>query len=48
MNPVNATGFFPVPTTERLAQCRDFYVRHLGFKVVFETDWYVHLLSEAR
>jgi catechol 2,3-dioxygenase-like lactoylglutathione lyase family enzyme len=46
MAAVNATGFFPVLTTERLIECRDFYVKRFGFKVVFEIDWYVQLLSE--
>jgi hypothetical protein len=31
---VNATGFFPVLITDRLTDCRDFYVRHSGFKMV--------------
>jgi uncharacterized glyoxalase superfamily protein PhnB len=47
MSAVNATRFFPVLITDRLLDCRDFYTRHFGFKIVFEADWYVHLVSEA-
>ena len=46
MQAVNPTGFFPVLTTDKLAECRDFYTQHFGFNVVFEADWYVHLVSE--
>ena len=34
---------FPVIVTSKLAEARDFYVKHLGFAVVFEADWYVQL-----
>ena len=34
---------FPVITTEKITESRDFYVDHLGFSLVFEQDWYVHL-----
>lgn len=46
MQTVNPKGFFPVLATEKLAACRDFYIQHFGFKVVFEADWYIHLASE--
>ena len=29
----------------RLAACRDFYVRALGFTVVFSASWFVYLAS---
>jgi len=45
---VSATEFFPVLITDRLTECRDFYVRHFGFDVVFELDWYIQLMSEKR
>jgi catechol 2,3-dioxygenase-like lactoylglutathione lyase family enzyme len=32
-------------TTDKLAECRDFYVRLFGFRVVFEQAWFVHLRS---
>jgi len=46
MQSVSANSFFPVLTTARLTECRDFYTRHFGFTVVFETDWYIHLASQ--
>lgn len=38
-------SFYPVVATtkENVAQARDFYVRHLGFEVTFDSDWYVSL-----
>ncbi|MFE5556527.1 VOC family protein [Streptomyces sp. NPDC056544] len=36
-------GFYPVLATRDVAASRDFYTRHLGFKVTFESDWYVSL-----
>jgi catechol 2,3-dioxygenase-like lactoylglutathione lyase family enzyme len=32
---------YPVVITDRLRECRDFYVRWLGFEVVFEASWIV-------
>ena len=37
------SSFYPVLMTTRLAATRDFYVRHFGFTVTFEADWYVSL-----
>lgn len=36
-------GFYPVIATRDVAGARDFYVRHFGFEVTFEADWYVSL-----
>ena len=36
-------SLFPVVVTPKLNQARDFYVHFLGFRVVFEADWYVQL-----
>lgn len=47
MQTVSSNAFFPVLTTARLTECRDFYMRHFGFTVVFETDWYIHLASNG-
>jgi len=47
MHVVKATSFFPVLTTTKLTECRDFYKQYFGFSVVFEADWYIHLSSEA-
>ena len=35
-------AFFGV-VTDRVRECRDFYTRHLGFEIVFQLQWYVHL-----
>ena len=37
---------YPLVTTEHMAACRDFHVRHFGFQVVFEASWFV-LLNRA-
>lgn len=34
---------YPVVITRNLEECRDFYVKHFGFDVVFDADWYVQL-----
>lgn len=36
---------YPVVVTDRLAACRDFYVRWLGYQVVFEASWFVYLAA---
>ncbi len=36
---------YAVVVTDRLAECRDFYARWLGFQVVFEASWFVYLSS---
>lgn len=36
-------GGYAVVVTDRLHDCRDFYVRWFGFAVVFEADWFVLL-----
>ena len=36
-------SLFPVVVTPKLTQARDFYVHFLGFRVVFEAEWYVQL-----
>lgn len=36
---------YPVVVTDQLVQCRDFYTRQLGFRVVFEASWFVYLES---
>ena len=39
-------SLFPVFVTENLVRAKYFYVEHLGFKVVFEVEWYIQLHSE--
>ncbi|RJQ65266.1 MAG: glyoxalase [Desulfobacteraceae bacterium] len=36
---------YPVVVTNKLAECRDFYTRQLGFQVVFEASWFVYMAS---
>ncbi len=40
-------GTYPLVVTERVAECRDFYVRRLGFEVGFEASWIVYLAAPA-
>lgn len=36
-------NFYPIITTVEPVACRDFYLKALDARVLFETDWYVHL-----
>jgi catechol 2,3-dioxygenase-like lactoylglutathione lyase family enzyme len=36
---------YPIIVTDRLAECREFYTRWLGFHVAFEATWFVYLQS---
>jgi catechol 2,3-dioxygenase-like lactoylglutathione lyase family enzyme len=36
---------YPIVVTDRLAECREFYTRQLGFQVGFEASWFVYLHS---
>jgi catechol 2,3-dioxygenase-like lactoylglutathione lyase family enzyme len=36
---------YPIIVTDRLTECRDFYLRWLGFRIVFEATWFVYLAS---
>lgn len=40
-------SFYPVITTGEVAATRDFYMKHFGFELTFETDWYVSLKQGA-
>lgn len=41
-------GTYPVLCSEHVAESRDFYVRHFGFEVSFDADWYVSLRHAQR
>lgn len=41
-------GNYPVLCSERVAESRDFYVRHFGFEVSFDSEWYVSLRHGQR
>ncbi|KLK88865.1 hypothetical protein SZ63_05695 [Methanoculleus sediminis] len=43
MPTIDVTVQYPVVITPNLEECRDFYVEHFGFDVVFDADWYVQL-----
>ena len=36
---------YPIIVTDRLAACREFYTRLLGFQIAFEASWFVYLAS---
>ena len=36
-------NLYPIVTTIVPAECRDFYQKALDARVLFETEWYVHL-----
>jgi catechol 2,3-dioxygenase-like lactoylglutathione lyase family enzyme len=36
-------SFYPIITTVVPTECRDFYKKALDARVVFESEWYVHL-----
>lgn len=42
---MKTTGYNPVIMTSEVAATATFYVRHFGFRPLFEIDWYVHLQS---
>lgn len=44
---MKCASFYPVIMTDTVALSAAFYVRHFGFKPMFESDWYVHLQSSA-
>ena len=43
---VTLKASFTVISTSKMNEARDFYVKYFGFKVVFDTGWYVHLHGE--
>ncbi len=43
--PMHLQAAYPVIVTDKIAECRDFYVNWFGFHVVFEASWFVYLAS---
>ena len=43
MQTIDVTVQYPVIITPKIEECRDFYVGHFGFDVVFGSDWYIQL-----
>lgn len=44
---MKVASYYPVIMTRQVAATAAFYVEHLGFRKLFEADWYVHLQSMA-
>lgn len=44
---MKAASFYPVLLTEKVEETAQFYVRHFGFGITFESDWYVSLRLEG-
>ena len=42
---MKTTSYYPVIMTNDVSSTADFYVRHLHFKPLFSSDWYVQLQS---
>lgn len=42
---MKTTQYYPVLMVEDVALVSAFYRTHFGFKLLFESDWYVHLQS---
>jgi catechol 2,3-dioxygenase-like lactoylglutathione lyase family enzyme len=40
-------SFYPVVMTQTVAESAAFYQRYFGFEVVYESEWYVSLRSDA-
>ena len=38
-------SIYPVIGTDKIAESRDFYIRHFDFESAFEAEWYVSLKS---
>lgn len=34
-------------STEKLQESKEFYMKHFGFKLVYESSWYIELLSPS-
>jgi catechol 2,3-dioxygenase-like lactoylglutathione lyase family enzyme len=38
---------YPIIVTESKDACRDFWLKHLGFAVAFENDWFCYLAADG-
>lgn len=43
--PLQLQAAYPIVVTKTLAECRDFYIRQLGFEVVFQATCFVNMVS---
>ncbi len=46
-NAMKTMSYYPVIMTANVAETVAFYTRHVDFRPLFESDWYVHLQSNA-
>ena len=44
---IHPKAFFPVVVTDRIEDCRNFFVSLFQFQPVFDAEWYVHLVHES-
>ena len=44
---INQNSSFPVFIVHSLDAAKSFYLNNFGFNVVFENEWYLHLISES-
>ena len=44
---IRVRDLYPLITTPHVFEARDFYVRHFGFTVAFESSWFVYLVGPA-
>jgi catechol 2,3-dioxygenase-like lactoylglutathione lyase family enzyme len=44
---MKTTSYYPVLMVEDVEKSAQFYITHFHFKALFESDWYIHLQSEA-
>ena len=45
---MNVQDVFALITTDKMQECRDFYVRHFGFEVAFESPIYMQLSLKSQ
>jgi len=44
---INPKVSFPVFVVKNLSLAKNFYIKNFSFSVVFENEWYLHLISES-
>lgn len=44
---MRSTQYYPVIQTADVAGTSAFYCKHFGFRMLFESEWYVHLQQDA-
>jgi catechol 2,3-dioxygenase-like lactoylglutathione lyase family enzyme len=44
---IKSSSSFPVFIVTNLDEAKSFYLSYFGFKVAFQNEWYLHLVSES-